>query len=324
MLATLSQLRFLCQRNCVLDFLFFFAYSVFLQSRSQMSKLPFFSLMVVTLLWGLTFPLIELCMKLQDPFLFVALRFSVASIFALPFFLRRLSKKSVMTGVILGLLNCGAFITQTIGLMSVNASRAAFLTGIYVLLIPFLSPLFKLGIPRKSDVLCTILCFAGIYTLTGCDLQQITFGDVWILMSVIFIALSLVYISYVGKRGIDPFLLTNSQIVMTTVFAWISCCLFGNFDCSALMNTHYLPALLVCSLLATNIAILLQSKYQKRVSPQQAALIFSLEPVFGALFDFAIAGNRPTVYLIYGGGIILLSVVLCELWRSEEKLVDIA
>src|SRR5215216_3886720 len=99
-------------------------------------RLAGFYLVIVAAIWGLTFPLIEGSMKQQDPFLFVSLRFTLASIPLLPYFLKRVTMKFLAIGGCLGFLNAGAFITQTIGLQSVNASRAAFLTGAYVLLVP--------------------------------------------------------------------------------------------------------------------------------------------------------------------------------------------
>lgn len=284
-----------------------------------MSKLPVFGLIAVAALWGLSFPLVELCVQNQDPCLFVALRFTLAAVFVLPFFLKDLSLETVIVGSVMGSLNCGAFLTQTIGLKYVNASRAAFLTGIYVLLIPFIAPLFKMRAPSFSDWMCACLCFLGIYVLTGCDVSGFTIGDCWILICVVFIAVSVVYVTYQCQRGFDPYRLAYSQIVMTTLFAWIGCLCFGNFDCSALKDTGYLYSLFACSFLATIVAIILQSKYQKGVSAQQAALIFSLEPVFAALFDYLIKGSQPTQYLVYGGGLILTSVVLCELLRPEKE-----
>lgn len=288
-----------------------------------MSKFPVFGLIVVAALWGLTFPLVEFCVQKQDPCLFVALRFTLAAVFVLPFFLKGLTLETVMVGSVMGAMNCGAFLTQTIGLQFVNASRAAFLTGIYVLLIPFIAPLFKMRAPTVTDWMCACLCFLGIYVLTGCDVSGFTLGDCWILLCVVFIAVSVVYVTYQCQRGFDTYRLAYSQIVMTAVFAWIGCFCFGNFDCSAVTDSSYLYSLFACSFLATILAIVLQSKYQKGVSAQQAALIFSLEPVFAALFDYLINGTQPTQYLVYGGALILASVVFCELLRSEKEPLKI-
>lgn len=288
-----------------------------------MSRLPLFGLLIVAALWGLTFPLVEYCVQIQNPVLFVSLRFTLASAFVLPFLLKGLNKETIIVGAVMGAMNCGAFLTQTIGLQYVNASRAAFLTGIYVLLIPFIAPLFKMRAPTLIDFICACLCFSGIYILSGCDVSRFTFGDIWILLSVVFIAFSIVYVTYQGRRGVDPYMLSYSQIVMTGLFSWVGCGLFGNFDFSALQDMGYLSALFVCSFLATIVAIVLQSKFQKSVSAQQAALVFSLEPVFAALFDYLIMGSQPTKYLVYGGGIILISVMLAEILRPEEEQVPV-
>lgn len=280
-------------------------------------RLAPFLLVIVAALWGLTFPLIEYSVKLQDPFLFVSLRFSIASLFILPYFLRHLTKELLIVGMVIGLLNCGAFLTQTIGLETVNASRAAFITGTYVLLIPFLLPFFKMGKPGLKEYLSALICFLGIYVLTGFNIGEMSIGDLWIFSSAFFIAVSIIYIGRYAKNNINPYMIAYSQIVMTCLSAWLFCPLFSSFNFSALQDFNFLSALLICSFLATVLAIVLQSKYQKYVSIQKTALIFSLEPLFAAAFDTFITGISPQFHTIFGGLIILGSILFLELYRSR-------
>lgn len=282
------------------------------------SKFPSFFLVVVAALWGLTFPLIEESMKLQDPFLFVALRFTLASLPLLPYFFKHLTKELLIVGAIIGFLNCGAFLTQTIGLQTVNASRAAFITGVYVLLIPFFSPLFKMGKPRRHEFLSAAICFIGIYVLTGCNIAQVTIGDLWIFAGAFFIAISIIYIGRFSKNNLNPYMIAYSQIIMTGAFAWMFCPFFSDFHFAALENSSFLISLVVCSFFATILAILLQSKYQKHVSLQKTALIFSLEPLFAAGFETLITGAAPKVFTIIGGIIILGSIIYLEIFKLKE------
>lgn len=281
------------------------------------NKISSLYLIIVAALWGLTFPLITESMKTEDPFLFVSLRFSLAAIPILPYFFKRLSREILIGGVILGIIHCGAFLTQTIGLQTVKSSRAAFLTSMYVLMTPMIAPLFKMGKPGKHDYISALICCFGVYVLMGCDLGSMTVGDGWVFAGAICIAVSIIYIGKLANRWEDPNMLTYSQIVMTAILSWIPCAIFGRFDFIPFLNPQSLIIVSSCSFLCTLFAIALQSKHQKFVSVQSAALIFSLEPVFAALFDSLFTLSLPDLATLLGGIIILFSVVYLEVVKSK-------
>lgn len=284
------------------------------------TKVATFYLLVVAALWGLTFPLIGESMVTQDPFLFVSLRFSIAAIFVLPYFLRYLTKEIFIVGIILGLIQSVVFISQTIGLETVSPARAAFLTGINVLLVPFLSPLLKMGYPDRHDLISAIICCFGIFILTECDIGQISLGDFWIISGAVFIGLSIVYIGQQAKNDMNPFMLAYAQIVMTALFSWIPTLLFSDMNFTPFLTSQALTSLFTCSFLATIIAMTLQARFQKEVSLQNAALIFSLEPVFAAIFDTLLRGTTPQIYTLLGGMIILLSVIYLEKIKPKKAI----
>jgi len=284
------------------------------------SKTAAFYLLIVAALWGLTFPLIGESMTTQDPFLFVALRFSLAALFVLPYFCRHLTKKIFIVGSILGVIQSIVFISQTIGLQTIDPSRAAFLTGINVLAVPFLSPLLKMGSPSRHDVLSAIICCTGIFILTECDIGQVSRGDFWIIGGAIFIGLSIVYIGQQSKNDMNPFMLSYSQIVFTALFAWIPVIFFSDMNLVPFTSSQALTSLFICSIFATILAITLQAKYQKYVSLQNAALIFSLEPVFAAVFDIILRDATPKIYTLIGGLVIMASIIYLEVWKPKEVI----
>lgn len=279
-----------------------------------------FYLLIVTALWGLTFPLIGESMETQDPFLYVSLRFSLAAIFVLPYFLRHITKKTLLVGVILGLIQCGVFIPQSLGLGTVDPSRSAFLTGINVLFVPFLAPFFRMGSPSRHDVISAIICCLGIYVLTGGNISDISSGDLWIIGAAFLISVSIVYIGRHAKSSMDPLMLSYSQIVMTALFSWVPTLLFSDMDIAPFLTTKALFSLSICSIFATIVALTLQAKYQKYASLQNTALIFSLEPVFAAIFTALMGGTLPTIFTFCGGAIILCSILYLELLRPKEVL----
>lgn len=270
--------------------------------------------------WGLTFPLIKMSMKTQDPYLFVSLRFSFAALFVLPYYVRKINYSMFKTGLILGTIHLGAFLFQTIGLQSVDASRGAFLTSLYVLMIPAISPLFKMGKPGIHDLIAAIFCCFGVCALMNFDLGSMSIGDAWILLGAFFIAVSIIYIGKLSKHYEDLNMLAFGQIVLTALLSWVPTLTLSTLDFPPFMTAHSLFIMGICSLICTVVAILLQSKHQKFVSVQTSAIIFSLEPVFAAIFDSTINFSLPETTTCLGGILILLSVIYLEIFKNKEKV----
>ncbi|MBS0628103.1 MAG: DMT family transporter, partial [Verrucomicrobia bacterium] len=160
----------------------------------------------------------------------------------------------------------------------------------------------------------------GIYILPGCDVGKLSLGDLWIFFCAFFTAISIIYIGRYSKNNLNPYMIACSQIVLTSVVAWIFCPFCSDFDFSALKNSQFLISLSVCSFFATILAIVLQSKYQKHVSLQKTALIFSLEPLFASVFDVLISGVAPGVYTIIGGVLILGSIIYLEVFKPKKDV----
>ena len=175
-----------------------------------------------------------------------------------------------------------------------------------------------MGYPTRHDVLSAVICCLGIFILTECDIGQISKGDIWIVSSAVLIGLSIVYIGQQAKSDMDPFMLSYSQIVMTALFSWVPALFFSDMNFMPFQTTQGLTSLFICSIFATILAITLQAKYQKYVSLQNAALIFSLEPVFAAVFDVILRGATPKIYTLVGGVVILASIVYLERFKPKK------
>lgn len=99
-------------------------------------------LVLATLMWGITFPITRNALTEVDPFVFVSLRFTIATLVLLPMaysLFYRTTKPIVLGSFIIGMLNAVAYLCQTIGLQTVSSARAAFITGSSVIFVPFIS-----------------------------------------------------------------------------------------------------------------------------------------------------------------------------------------
>ena len=125
-------------------------------------------LILISVIWGATFPIIHNSVQNISPILFVLVRFGLAGIFLLPFIWRQFRQKdtaSLKFGILLGIVNSGTFILQSMALQTVDSARTGFLTAIYIILVPLMLPLFGFRKPTLSECLAAVVCLYGVYII---------------------------------------------------------------------------------------------------------------------------------------------------------------
>jgi drug/metabolite transporter (DMT)-like permease len=274
------------------------------------------ALLLVTLFWGLTFPLIRNALQELLPHQFMSLRFTLAALVFLPVVL--LSKKArgglrgaLIPGLLLGLLAWSSYFSQAIGLQSTGAGRAAFITGTSVIIVPFLSPLFRAGRPSRGDILAALAATGGMYLLTDPSGGGIRRGDLWILVCAFTYAIYIHCMQKVLARRPSEVALAFLQIAGVAIFAGAWWPVAGGRVLS--LGPAAWIALLFCALFATVGTFWLQARFQGRTTPERVALIFAMEPVFAAIFAYWILAETLALLSVLGAAIILASVVVAEL-----------
>ena len=118
------------------------------------------ALLLATIIWGGTFVIMKESLNDVSSMFFIALRYSVAAIILLPYFLRNqkyLTKELLLGGMLVGLFLFLGSSTQTAGLKYTTASRSAFITGTMVIIVPILQLIIEKRPPTKGAILGTIL-----------------------------------------------------------------------------------------------------------------------------------------------------------------------
>jgi len=275
-------------------------------------------LLFVTFCWGVSFPLVGNSVATVDPSVFVMVRFFLAALILFPFVLTEItiaSKDVLIAGMILGAINAIAYISQTMGMKTLTSAEGAFITGINVILVPFILPFFGLGKPSKKDIACSFLCLLGLYFLAGIHgFSSLNVGDAWVLLCAVFFAIALVYLQKVSMRLSCLSLLAFYQIIFTGVFA-APFTLGKSFH--PLLTFQVVGALLFCAFFATTITLLLQTKFQHYTTANRAAMIFCFEPIFGALFGYLINNEKMGWSIFLGGSCILAGTVFSFVLRSK-------
>ncbi len=289
---------------------------------SMKSNLAKAALLFTTIIWGGSFVVLKNAVNTMPSFYVLGVRSAIAVVILSIVFWKRFKKINrsyIREGGVMGTLLFVAFAFQTIGLTSTTPGKNAFLTSVYCVLVPFFYWIFTRIRPDRYNVGAAILCIAGIgfVSLRGESLisggSLIAIGDVLTLISGVFYALHIVAVARFAS-GKDVILLTVIQFIMYSILSWTMCLLFENVPAS--LTAPEIISLLYLGVFATALALLLQSIGQKYTPASQAAIILSLEGMFGVIFSMAFYAEKLTPRLVFGFSLIFVSVLI-----SETKLI---
>lgn len=272
--------------------------------------MPQIALLLSTLIWGATFPATKAALDQVPPFTFLFLRFSLGAILVLSALLLlrvrlRLTREMLwMSGVATIFLFLG-YAAQTVGLRDTTASNSAFLTALYVVLVP----LFLLRFERRTWV-SVGLAVTGLWFLVKPSVAM-NVGDLWSLACAVAFAVHIICLEYYTRRG-NADLFFFWQLVLVTAVTAPAMMLESPAVSSLSPTTQLLVGLGVTGGLATA-AFGIQVWAQKVVPAQRVALIFSLEPAYAAWLAWYYLGEQLGPSGWVGSGLILIAVLLSGL-----------
>lgn len=277
-------------------------------------------LLFVTALWGVTFVVVKGALGDADPLSFLALRFGLGAVTAALVARGALKTPGLWKAAgVLGVCLMSGYQLQTWGLVSTSPSRSAFLTGLCVILVPFISAaLFRRPLVVPALVGAAI-AVGGLYLLTGAGQSQGSpLGDGLTLGCALAFAFHIALTERYASK-FPPFALVAAQLVVTAgVFAAIA-------PLGAL-RVAWTPGLLAAigltGILATTVGIGLQTWAQARTSAVRAALIYALEPVFAVGYSTVITHERVGATELLGGGLIVLGVVVGEVGAARLRIAS--
>ncbi len=273
-------------------------------------------LLGVSVFWGTSFALIKEVLSFTSPENLLFIRFLLACLLLLPLAWRRRkawSRRFLGPGLLIGLLLFGAFLTQAWGLVYTSASRSGFITGISVILVPFLSTIIFRRAPDRLALGGAVLAFLGIYLLTSTDQTQslpLNRGDFLTLICATLWAAHIIALGRYSPRG-DTFWLAFVQITTACLGNFLWGGFAGKLDPGVPVGVW--GAAFYLAFTCTVLAYLGQTWAQARTSPTRTAIILSMEPVFAVLFASIWLGERMGGWGWTGAGLILAGVVLAEI-----------
>lgn len=296
------------------------------------------ALLAAAMIWGSSFFILKDALSDMPVFLLLAVRFTAGFGLLALIFRRRLmsmKKDALVHGVICGVLLFTAYAFQTFGLRETTPGKNAFLTTVYCVLVPFMEAAYAWGRgkrisrlsmkpgadgptavlvvgdarPTRWNWLAAVMCLIGIGLVSLNESLTINRGDVLTLICGIFYALQVLAVGYYTRQE-DAVALTTVQFGAAAVCnALLSLCtetMPASIPSGAILELAYL------AVFPTTVAMLLQSVGQSVTPAAPAAILLSLESVFGVLFSVLFAGELVTLRLLCGFTLIFLAVLASE------------
>jgi drug/metabolite transporter (DMT)-like permease len=272
--------------------------------------------MITALIWGLAFVAQRVGMDHIGPFAFNGIRFALGGLSLIPLIIfldrkngTRLDRRAVVFGILTGIVLVFGASLQQIGLVYTTAGKAGFITGLYVVLVPFLGLFFR----QKASVHIWVgaaVAVAGMYLLGVQNNVSIEKGDLFELIGAVFWAVHVQLIGHFSKKT-DPLKLSSIQFLTCSAVS-LGISFFFETTTAANVRSAMIP-ILYGGLLSVGIAYTLQVIAQRHAHPSHAAIIMSLESVFAAIGGWFMLGETLSARGLTGCALMLAGMVISQL-----------
>jgi drug/metabolite transporter (DMT)-like permease len=288
------------------------------------------ALAVCALIWGATFVVIKNALTDISVIAYMAIRFGLAAIVMAVIYwraVRGLTSRAIWAGAQIGFFMFGGYVFQIAGLKFTTPSKAAFITGTFVVFVPILLAFF--GRRRIGSWIWAgaVAVLSGLYFLTVPPegFGALNHGDPIVFGCAIMFALHMIFIGrYVGEHSVAAL---SFMQVATTAFlsaALLPLAAAAGWEHPRIAWTgNVIFAIVLTALGATVICFSLQTWAQQYAAPSHAAILVSLEPVFAAITSIALGGEHLSARFLTGAALILGGIFLAE-WKSPAQTMPAA
>jgi len=284
-------------------------------------------LILVTLIWGGTFPVIKAGLSDISPLLMVVVRFFLAFLFFLPLIVKRrrlITSGFIKAGLLLGFFTFIGYGMMTIGLTMTTVAKSSLISYGYALMTPLLQFLLLKKKVSPINLIGLVIAFTGMMIFTSPSASGWNMGD----SITVFVALGYAFtVVLLDKysRIYDVEVLTGIQFFFTAVF---SVMLIPFFETPVFVPTiNLFIALSYLVILGTVGALYLMNRFQKGTTPVRAVVIYALEPVIAIVLGYFFLAEYIGLQEFIGGVIILAGVLFSEVWglfvSSKGKTITI-
>ncbi len=284
-------------------------------SESKKTILADVSLLFVAIFWGSNFVIMKHAFEAIEPFTYLGIRFCLAALLLAIIFRKRLVKAPLgdyLAGIQIGFFLFTGFVFQTVGLLHTTPAKSGFITGMAVVIVPFIYYFITKKSPGLWAAIGALMAAVGLYLLAADETMGLGFGDLLTLVGAFLFAGHLVAIA-LHVRNRDPLVLAVTQIALTGVASFTVAIIYeptsGMFSHPPAIWGAILYAVIFCTIGA----FVTQTIAQRYTPPTHAVLILSTEAVFAGLFSYLFWYEVFTAQKLFGAGLILAGILITEL-----------
>lgn len=264
------------------------------------------------------------------PFTFNGVRFALGSLSLVPLLLyyknsrsaaetdapQQQSASALRPGLLAGVFLFIAASLQQVGLVYTTAGKAAFITSLYIVLVPLLGIFLKqyIGI---STWLGALFAAGGVYLLSVTDQFLMSYGDFLVLVGALFWAFHILLIDYYSRR-VPALTLAFIQFAVCSLLSLITALMSETFSLTGLWQAAV--PLLYGGVGSVGVAYTLQIVGQKDAKPSHAAIILSMETVFAALGGWLILNEEIGTRGLLGCGLMFAGMLLSQLQGAKSEV----
>ncbi|MBW2637449.1 MAG: DMT family transporter [Deltaproteobacteria bacterium] len=281
-------------------------------------------LLTTAIIWGFAFVAQRVGMNYIGPFLFNGIRFALGCLVLTPFILKNgisnggeggdqeaLDLKTlVLGGALAGLTLFGGSSLQQVGIVYTTAGKAGFITGLYVVIVPFLGLIWKQHTNRGTWV-GAICAASGLYFLSITEQFTIDFGDFLVLLGAFCFAAHVLVIGWLSPK-MNSLRLAFIQYAAVSLISLITAFIVEEVSISGILQAAV--PILYGGVMSVGIAYTLQVIGQRTAHPAHASIILSLEAVFAALGGWLLLQEVMTFRQLSGCALMLSGMLISQLW----------
>lgn len=288
------------------------------------------ALLVTAGIWGLAFVAQRVGMEYLEPFTFNGIRFLLGALSLLPLLWWQQHRKTVVEkrtasfrvfgiGVIAGLILFLAASLQQIGIVDTTAGKAAFVTSLYIVLVPLSGVLLGQRVEVSLWLGC-LLSLLGLYFLCIREDFTLSFGDFLVLVGAVFWTMHILWIDRFASQ-VQVLSLAIWQFTTCAILSLLVAVFTETITLAGIRGA--LSPILYGGIGSVGIAYTLQIVGQKRAEPTQASLILSLETVFAAIGGYFLLHEFLTSWELLGCVLMMIGMLVAQIpwlaWQNGFK-----
>jgi len=285
-------------------------------------------LFLTTFIWGGNCVITKIALEGLSPLPLIAIRFVIASLIALPFFMRSIfaiDHVIFLNGCWLGFLMFIGFAAQTVGLVYTSASHSAFITSMMIIFTPIFQWVLLKQKPKPMSIAGIVIVSAGLWFLTAPDqtgagvVTPFNLGDGLTLLCAAIFGFYLIELDRISKFNSQALLLAFLQMASCAAYAWMAMWMLDLKSEPFILTQNNIFGLAYLVILATLVTTFTQVRYQRDTTPTRAAVIFTIEPVWAAILGYLTLGDQLGISGMVGGGLIIVGILIATVLRKDDR-----